>query len=455
MWSMRAMRVETSGVRGAMLLFALLNLSACGGEADEPSASTTAPEATGTPAAATPPGAAQPAPTGEGSAAAEDGGVPGVTPEEDAGVDAAVAVVRPEFTVPPYAAAPQACEPHPELAPVTPVSVRDLDRGVPDFPMVEAVNAACQHPPAELSATFNRGGLRRHRSRDYVQSQHYFGQALVADPSQLTARFNLACALARQDAIDEAIEQLAQLELAGPEGRAYAARAQTDADFGAYHGTPILAALVRGLPPAIDALPTTDDRTVGSAWDESTVELRGALVMLDGEHVWESGVLDATAFQAVVLAMEPDRRRFSFYAERPSDAVRAALGTLGLQVLTRHAGWSPSESRNYLVVPVSSRDEVRHTLYIGQLLTEDAIRPLESVELPAATCAEGVEAVQAFVVTPDHRAFGYVVGCLDAAPQTFQRCLFYFQSDELHRRCGQGTAPAAPAAGAAQPVPAE
>lgn len=446
------MRGEANGVHGALLLVALLNLSACGGEADEPSASTTAPEATGTTASATPAGAAQTAPTGEGSAAAEDGGV---TLEEDAGVDAAVAVVRPEFTVPAYAAAPQACEPHPELAPVVPVTVRDLDRGVPDFPMVEAVNATCQLPPADLAATFNRGGLRRHRSRDYVQSQHYFGQALVADPSQLSARFNLACALARQDAIDEAIEQLAQLELAGPEGREYAARAQTDADFGAYRGTPILAALVRGLSPAIEALPSTDDRTVGSAWDESMVELRGAIVMVDGEHVWESGVLDATAFQAVVLAMEPDRRRFSFYAERPSDAVREALAGLGLQVLTRHAGWSPSESRNYLVVPVSSRDEVRHTLYIGQLLTEDAIRPLESVELPAATCAEGVEAVQAFVVTPDHRAFGYVVGCLDALPHTFQRCLFYFQSDELHRRCGQGTAPAAPAASAAQPAPAE
>ena len=85
----------------------------------------------------------------------------GLASAEDAGLDAGVAAVaRPEFLVPAYAAAPPACEPHPELAPETALRQRDLDRGVPEFPMVHAVNAACEQDPAELAASFNRGGLR-------------------------------------------------------------------------------------------------------------------------------------------------------------------------------------------------------------------------------------------------------------------------------------------------------
>lgn len=437
------MRTKTRAGLTMVGLGALVLAWGCGGDEAPATEAPAAPTS-----AVTPPGGAAPteAPTPGAAASltAEDAGI------EDAGTDAGPP--RPEVVVPPYAPAAAACVPHPELAEAVPTSVRDLSRGVPEFPEAQKVNANCAHTPAALAEAFNGGGLRRHRTRDYVQSEYYFAQALIADQSQLSPRFNLACAMARQDSIDAAIEQLRELSEAGPEGQAYADRAHTDADFRAFHNNPRLAGLLRGLPPAIEALPNTDDRAFSWGDDESFVELRNGAIVLDSEQVWQAGVLEATDFQAAVLAVEPDRRRFSFFISRPSTAVTDALGVIGMRLLARPSGWTPSEDAGFVVLAVSSRDEDRHTLYIARVLDAGSVQPVDSMELPAVQCAEGVEPVRSFVVTTDHRAFGSVTGCMDADPHTFQRCLYYFEDGAIRRRCGQGTA--APAA-AVPGTPAE
>lgn len=349
--------------------------------------------------------------------------------------------------MPPYAPAAAACVPHPELAEAVPTSERDLSRGVPEFPEAQKVNANCAHEPAALAEAFNGGGLRRHRQRDYVQSEHYFAQALIADASQLSPRFNLACAMARQDALEMAIEQLRQLSEAGPEGQAYADRAHTDADFRAYHNHPMLAGLLRGQPPSILSLTTgTRDSSASYGDDESVVELRNGVVVLDSEQVWQSGVLEAVDFQGAVLALEPDRRRFSFFSARPSAAVTEALAVIGMRLLGRPSGWTPDGSTGFLVLAVSSRDEDRHTLYLSRVVDAASLEPMQSLELPPQQCAEGVEPVRLFAVTTDHRAFGTVNGCLGDDPHTFQRCLIYWQEGAVRQRCGQGTASPASAA---------
>lgn len=406
----------------------------CGGDEES------APEAPATASAVAPPGSAAPTAT---PSPTPPPAVAEVVAVEDGGVDAGP--TRPEVIVPPYAETAAACVPHPELAEAVPTSLRDLSRGTPEFPEASAINAACAHAPAELADNFNRGGLRRHRSRDYVQSEHYFAQALISDASQLSPRYNLACAMARQDAFEMAIDQLRQLSEAGPEGQAYADRAHTDADFGAYHNHPMLAGLLRGQPPSILALANPRDSSASNGDEEAVVELRDGVVVLDDEQVWQSGVLDAMDFQAAVLALEPDRRRFSFFSARPSAAVTEALSVIGMRLLGRPSGWTPDGSTGFLILAVSSRDEDRHTLYLSRVVDASTLEPMHTIELPPQQCADGVEAIRLFAVTTDHRAFGTVNGCLGDDPHTFRRCLVYWQEGAVRERCGQGTAPAAPA----------
>lgn len=423
----RTVRVTRELALAGLLLSALL--AACGGEESEAPPPT--PSAESAPAEA--PAAEEPV--------AEEPAVQ----EEPAEPEEEVAEAEPErapVVVPGYAAAPPACEANPDSAPAESISLRALSRGEPEFPMAVAVNATCEHDPAELAVKFNEGGLREHRRRDYVQSQHYFSEALVLDPSQLSARFNLACAMARQGMIDEAILQLRQLEEAGPEGVEYAGRAQRDRDFGEFHNTPALAALIRGIPPAVEAISGQDTQV--SEGEPGEEEDQDSLFFVEGEKVWENGVLPADDFPAFVLTMESSRRRFRFFNDRPSAEVQGALEAIGLKAMLRHAGWTPSMGDHYLIVPVSSRDEDRHTLYLARILDNGVLAPLESPDLPPVTCGEGIETVRTFVETADHRTFGYVTGCLDAAPWTFERCLYH--NDEhrgVVRRCGQGQAPAA------------
>lgn len=406
------------------------SLSGCGGE--EAEAPPQAPSAESAPAAEAP---VAEEPVAEEPAVQEEP----VEPEEE------VAEAEPErapVVVPRYAAAPTVCEANPDSAPAEPISLRALSRGEPDFPMAVSVNATCEHDPAELAEKFNEGGLREHRRRDYVQSQHYFSEALVLDPSQLSARFNLACAMARQGMIDEAILQLRQLEEAGPEGVEYAGRAQRDRDFGEFHNTPALAALIRGIPPSVEAISGQDTQV--SEGEPGEEEDQDSLFFVEGEKVWENGVLPADDFPAFVLTMESSRRRFRFFNDRPSTEVQGALEAIGLKAMVRHAGWTPSAREHYLIVPVSSRDEDRHTLYLARILDNGVLAPLESPDLPAATCDEGVEVVRTFVDSEDHRTFGYVTGCLGDAPWSFERCLYHYDAHRgVVRRCGHGEAPVA------------
>ncbi|MFK7999056.1 MAG: hypothetical protein AB8H86_05640 [Polyangiales bacterium] len=437
----RTVRVSREWALAGLLLSA--SLSGCGGEEAE------AP----TPSAESAPAEA---PVADEPVAEEPAAEEPALQEEPSAPEEEVAEAEPEgapVVVPGYAAAPPACEANPDSAPAEPISLRALSRGEPDFPMAVSVNATCEHDPAELAVKFNEGGLREHRRRDYVQSQHYFSEALVLDPSQLSARFNLACAMARQGMIDEAILQLLELEKAGPEGVEYAGRAQRDRDFGEFHNTPALAALIRGIPPAIEAIRGEDTRV--SEGEPGEAEDQDTLFFVEGEKVWENGVLPSDDFQGFVLTMESSRRRFRFFNDRPSEGVQAALEAIGLKAMLRHAGWTPSMGDHYLIVPVSSRDEDRHTLYLARILETGALAPLESPDLPAATCDEGVEVVRTFVESEDHRTFGYVTGCLGEAPWSFERCLYHYDEDQgVVRRCGHGEAPAeeAPVAEEGEPT---
>ena len=418
-----------STARGArrlpLILFFLA--FACGGETETASeqAETPAPEAAEESA---------PAAEAERETEVQDEGEPELAEAEAESEEAETeAVEQPSVEAPPYASTPRVCEAHPENALDEPPTRRSLSRGEVDFPDVAALNATCEHDPAELAESFNEGGLRRHRQRDYVQSQHYFASALLLDPSQLSARFNLACALARQERIDEAILQLQQLQAGGPDGVDYAARAHRDRDFGAYHGTPILAALMRDTPPVIEAI-TGQDVQVFSEQEPTTHNDASFAVL--GDRVWERGSLSADSFPDFVLAFEPDRRRFRYFNDRPSDEVRAALDAMGLAPMLRNAGWTPRVDQRYLVASVSSRDEDRHTLYVAKVVGLDGMLELiDTRDLPAASCDEGVEVLRTFVESSDQRAFGYVTGCLGAQP--LEACLYYNSHTQgAVRRCG-------------------
>lgn len=54
----------------------------------------------------------------------------------------------------------------------------------------------------------NALGLRYHNARNYVQAAFWFTQALMVNPAHVVARYNLACALARQSRIEPAFEVL-------------------------------------------------------------------------------------------------------------------------------------------------------------------------------------------------------------------------------------------------------
>lgn len=419
----------TQSLTAAAVTFALL-ITGCGGEETEPALETTTeiPE----------PAPESPSPVAEAETPEQ--------PEEPNALEAAEVpepVELPSVDAPDYAAEPSVCVPHPDSALEVAIRTRDLSRGEPDFPRVDAINAACEHDPGELAETFNEGGLRRHRQRDYAQSQHYFASAVVLDPSQLSARFNLACAMARQGMIEGAIHHLLELEKAGDEGIEYAGRAQRDRDFGDYHGTPALAALVRGPPPVIEAITTGEDVYMFAS-DEEVSTYHDTRFSVLSERVWEHGALPGEKLTAFVLTLDPDRRRFRFFNDRPTDEARAVLEAMGFSPMLLHAGWTPIVGRQYLAVPVSGRDEDRDTLYLTEVRYE-LIEHIATLELPAVSCDSGAEAVRTFVESDDHRAFGYVTGCLDAPPHTFERCLLYFKGGSVWRRCGQGEAPSAEA----------
>lgn len=106
------------------------------------------------------------------------------------------------------------------------VATRGGERPVPALELI----ARCDVPRREIAQAFNEGGLVRHRAADYAGSAASFTDALIADPSSLPARFNLACALARLGQGEAALSELAQLARAGDAARTWLRRVRTDPD---------------------------------------------------------------------------------------------------------------------------------------------------------------------------------------------------------------------------------
>ena len=121
--------VRARATRRALAVGMMLALAACGGGDDD--AEVSAPASPVATAAETPTAQAPTPEVAEAPPMPEPPVEPEAATTEDAGVDGGVEVVAPEFDVPAYAAEAPACEPHPELAPDPPISMRDMDRGVP------------------------------------------------------------------------------------------------------------------------------------------------------------------------------------------------------------------------------------------------------------------------------------------------------------------------------------
>ncbi len=87
------------------------------------------------------------------------------------------------------------------------------------------------------AARFIRRGLALHATGDFVASAAHFVSALMADPSSAGARYDLACALARQGRHAAALALLAELRLADCRRcRALLRRAPSDPDLESLRG---------------------------------------------------------------------------------------------------------------------------------------------------------------------------------------------------------------------------
>lgn len=332
--------------------------------------------------------------------------------------------------VPGYAAEAPPCVPHD--ATTDGPSLRELARGQVENPLALALDPACDHAAAELADALNTGGLVRHRRGEYDVSLKYFQRAVIADPSQLSPRFNIACALARLSD-DTAFDQLDELRNAGPEGADYAERATRDRDFSAYRNDPELFGFYQGVPPAVEEISGESTYVVET---EPPLDFES---IPTGSTAWETGLINSGNFATIMREIDPDRRRYQFFRLRTSDESRATLRELGFVPLQFGIGWMPVPTWFYGLIPTSSRDDDEHSMYIVGHNFGDGYPVFREVDLPAASeCSSDAMSIRTFVASRDHRAVGYIVGCADESSDTYERCLFYQERGEfLQTRCGQ------------------
>lgn len=197
--------------------------------------------------------------------------------------------------------------------------------------------ATCAVPRREVAQSFNRGGLVHHRASRFADSARFFFQALQADPSFLPARFNLACAHARQGHSAAAIGEIGQIVRAGSDGRRWLSRVRTDPDFASILGDEHLEGLLAGRWRPADPIhpPLTD---VGFGPPSPT------------GPVWEPIAHTNWAdFRALLIASGLFGQRRNF---RPAERWTPSHAELtGLVPFTEPSWWRPEPGLVYLVVP--------------------------------------------------------------------------------------------------------
>ncbi len=139
-------------------------------------------------------------------------------------------------------------------------------RGLPAIARARAPRAS-----EKAASARNREGLELHKAGDFAAAQETFKAAVLADPGDLKARYNLGCALARAGEVEAALALLEQLRDAGClecKERVLATRGDEDWAALRAHASyePIVAGVLEGLTTVEDAA------TSMRAWIEDPVE---------------------------------------------------------------------------------------------------------------------------------------------------------------------------------------
>jgi hypothetical protein len=89
--------------------------------------------------------------------------------------------------------------------------------------MIAKTNAAsCALTRAQLTNALNDGGYERYKAKAYTEADRWWRAALVARPSAITARYNLACGLALEGKPKDAVWTIQEIARAATAGDASA-----------------------------------------------------------------------------------------------------------------------------------------------------------------------------------------------------------------------------------------
>lgn len=112
--------------------------------------------------------------------------------------------------------------------------LRDAEAAVVAVPVMSV--ASVDLVTRQTARRANALGLRYHNQRDYIRAASWFIQALMVNPAHVVARYNLACALARQSRIEPAFEVLQVIQHSDcPRCEERMNRARVDEDLRALH----------------------------------------------------------------------------------------------------------------------------------------------------------------------------------------------------------------------------
>jgi hypothetical protein len=117
-----------------------------------------------------------------------------------------------------------------------------FDDGKGDVEKLVSGLKKCPSAGAMVSQALNTGGYTRYSKKDYEKANGWFARALVADPANTFARYNLACNLALDGKSEEALWNLEQLlpaaKAGDPRAKHYLTKAKSDEDLASVKKNP-------------------------------------------------------------------------------------------------------------------------------------------------------------------------------------------------------------------------
>jgi len=133
--------------------------------------------------------------------------------------------------------------------------------------IVTDMKKSCDSAGNSVSQALNTGGYTRYGKKQYAKADGWFARALVADPTNTFARYNLACNLALEGKSDDSLWNLAQLVPAAkagdPRALHYLAKAKSDTDLDSVRKDPKFVATMKDGDDAAKAHPCS---TEGEVW---------------------------------------------------------------------------------------------------------------------------------------------------------------------------------------------